>query len=164
MQAATGNRRRPVGIALVLGLCILLASPLPATAGDSARDWLERMAQATRALNYDGTFVYHNDDWMQSMRIIHRADENGTRERLVALTGEPREVIRDRTTVTCILPDDRSVVVGKSRMAAGTGAPAFDIGAGFVDHYHLSTQPGERVAGRDTQVVDVRPRDPYRYG
>ncbi len=128
-----------------------------------ASEWLEKMARASQSLNYDGTFVYRNGDRMESMRIIHRASPGGERERMFSLTGAAREVLRDSEKVTCILPDSQSVVVTKSRPRSVT-LRVFDPREGFAKHYELSSQPGERVAGRKTALIKVKPKDEYRYG
>ncbi|HSS66086.1 MAG TPA: sigma-E factor regulatory protein RseB domain-containing protein, partial [Gammaproteobacteria bacterium] len=128
-----------------------------------AGEWLEKMARAAQSLNYDGTFVYRNGDRMESMRIIHLATPAGERERMFSLTGAAREVLRDSEKVTCILPDNQSVVVKKSRPRSVT-LRVFDPREGFARHYDLSSQPGERVAGRKTALIKVTPKDEYRYG
>ena len=73
----------------------LLAVAGQAFAGDSARQWLDNMSNALQSLNYDGTFVYLHDGKLESMRIVHQASEQGVQERLMSLTGSPREVLRD---------------------------------------------------------------------
>ena len=105
-------------------LCLLpVAASIAAQANtDEAHMWLDKMMQAAQTLNYDGTFVYRQGDRVESMRIIHRADANGERERLVSLSGAPREVLRDNSNVVCILPDTQRVVVSKSRQrSSGSG-------------------------------------------
>lgn len=77
--------------------------------------WLAKMHNAAHMVNYDGTFVYGQNNEMTSMQIIHSVDKNGEFERLISLDGSGREVIRSGDTVTCILPDKKSVVVDKSR-------------------------------------------------
>ena len=74
-----------------------------------ARLWLEQMSAAMKNLDYDGTFVYQHDDQLEAMRILHRQDEGGERERLLSLTGSAREVLRDDRVVTCIMADSKSV-------------------------------------------------------
>ncbi len=150
----------------MLALCAIAVHAAKAEEDSTQRalDWLDRMAKATETRNYDGTFVYRNRDGLQSMRIIHRRDADGERERLISLTGMPREVIRDGRRVTCILPDSRSVVVAKSRAKGVSGRPEFEPREGYAEHYHLSLAGRERVAGRETQVVVVTPKDEYRYG
>ena len=151
--------------ALIGLLCSLFTQA--GVAGQSSEDpraSLERMAKAAQTLNYDGTFVYRNGATMQSMRIIHRSVDDGERERLVALSGAAREVIRDTERVTCILPDRQSVVVAKSRPRQFPHSKLLEPGAGFAKHYTLSEQRGERIAGRHTKLLSVVPHDRFRYG
>jgi len=157
--------RRAAALALAAAT-VLGAGPGAAeeTSGRDASYWLDRMMHATRSLNYDGTFVYRKGEHMESMRIVHRAGPDGERERLVSLSGAAREVIRDESRVTCILPDSASVVVSKSRprslLPAGVSGASEDI----ERYYSLAVEEGDRVAGRETQVIVVEPRDRYRYG
>jgi sigma-E factor negative regulatory protein RseB len=146
-------------------LCAVFANS--SVAGETLTDPqqnLDRMAQAAQTLNYDGTFVYRNGATIQSMRIIHRGGGEGERERLVALSGAAREVIRDSERVTCILPDSQTVVVAKSRPRTFPYSKLFASGTGFSRFYELRTGRGERVAGRHTQLVTVDPHDGFRYG
>lgn len=153
--------------------CALLIFVGPAPAAETnddamrAQRLLERVAEAATRLNYDGTFVYRNGDWMESMRIIHRAGNpggRGSQARLLSLSGAAREVIRDENRVTCILPDSESVQISKSKPRAVSGFSVFNPRGDFQQHYSLSTAAGERVAGRDTRQVSVMPKDMYRYG
>jgi sigma-E factor negative regulatory protein RseB len=127
--------------------------------------WLERMTHSAHTLNYDGVFVYSHGNSLNAMRIIHGVLPEGLeRERLVSLNGPPREVLRDNKLVTCILSDDRSVFVGKSR----SGAPFPPTLPGRVNELRelYSIELGEpgRVAGRAVTQVVIAPRDGYRYG
>ena len=76
---------------------------------------INKMTLASKQLNYDGIFIYKRGQRMDTMRIIHKSGENGESERLVSLTGIPREVIRNEDSITCIFPDDQAVMVNKSR-------------------------------------------------
>ncbi|MFT5449143.1 MAG: sigma-E factor negative regulatory protein RseB [Gammaproteobacteria bacterium] len=163
----------PFRLSRLLRPALLLALMLPGwvvAAGDDAmraQKLLERVAQVSVSLNYDGTFVYRNGDWMESLRIIHRAgsaDGPGPQSRLMSLSGAAREVIRDANRVTCILADSESVQVSKSKPRAVTGFSVFNPRGDFHHNYSLSTADGERVAGRGTRQVSVMPNDSYRYG
>ena len=152
-------------------LATLTAGTTAAPAGDDqeeVRGLLDRMVRATRSLDYIGTFVFRNGSMLQSMKIIHRADANGSRVRLVSLSGAAREVIRDGERVICILSDHRTVVVGKRRPGRLSPSSAFEpetaVGSGISEFYSLSNGGVERVADRDATVIDVRPKDRYRYG
>jgi len=165
-SALPDHMRVSVWLSVLSGvLCTLYANAV--LAGDGSEDpqlSLDRMARAAQTLNYDGTFVYRNGATMQSMRIIHRSGSEGERERLVALSGAAREVIRDRERVTCILPDRQSVVVAKSRPRQFPHSKLFESGSGFARFYSLSIERGERIAGRHTKLVSVVPHDRFRYG
>ena len=146
--------------AVLLGLALL---PGPGSAQDDAESWLMRLNDASKQQSFDGTFVYRNGDWMESMRILQRVSDRGTRARLVALSGEAREVLRDDNRVTCILPDSGAVLVSKKRpgvVSYSVFSPSREFGA----HYALALSEGERVAGRATRLLSVSPRDEFRYG
>jgi len=148
---------------LVLFLCLLPAVAHSAGEAD-AQQWLERMYEAVHGLNYDGIFVYRHNDRLQSMRIVHGVDELGERERLVSLNGPFREVVRDNDVVTCMLPDDKSVVVqeaGPRRTFPLTVPTHIER---LQRHYHLKLQGRDRVADLAARRVDIEPRDQFRYG
>ena len=74
----------------------------------SAHQLINQMSQANYELNYEGVFIYRRyNGQMDTMRIIHKVDENGVHERIVSLTGFAREVIRNKNSVICILPDEK---------------------------------------------------------
>jgi sigma-E factor negative regulatory protein RseB len=98
------------------------------------------------------------------MRIIHAVDESGEHERLVSLTGSPREVIRDQDKVTCILPEDSSLVVehaGPPRSFPVIQPAALDT---LRQYYDFSLRGGDRIAGLNALQISIIPRDRYRYG
>ena len=162
IQSTLKDERRLTPLALLLAL--LCSAPPVGAETPSAQDWLQRMTEAAQNLNYDGTFVFRSGDQLESMRIIHRADPQGERSRLVALSGEKREVLRDRTQVVCILPGDQTVVVTKTRPPSLFSSSILTAKEGFSKYYSLSVSGGDRVAGRVTEVLSLSPKDSYRYG
>ena len=152
---------------LILASIVLISSGSAARGQDSdlsPQQLINNMSRATHALNYDGIFVYRRGNQINTMRIIHKNGGDGEMERLVSLTGHPREVIRNRDTVTCIFPDNKSVMVEKSRnsqlMSTQLPQPIETIS----DFYRFTYVGPERVAGRTSRVVTIQPRDNYRYG
>ena len=161
---------RLTGVTLLVALAAAADRPQATYAADAdaIRGMLDRMVRASRSLDYIGTFVYRNGSMIRSMRIIHRADAGGSHERLVALSGAAREVIRDGERVTCIFPDDRAVVVTRRRPGRLYPSTAFDpevaIDSAIGEFYVLTSDGAERVADREANVISVRPKDRYRYG
>ena len=144
-------------------LPVLLAVAGQAFAEGSARQWLDGMSNALQSLNYDGTFVYLHDGKLETMRIVHQASEQGEQERLVSLTGSPREVLRDDKVVTCIMADSKSVMVGKSRPRSPFPMVPEDLDS-LSRYYQLEDVGEDRIAGHMTRVVTITPRDHFRYG
>ena len=120
--------------------------------------WLEKMHNAAHMINYEGTFVYGQNNELSSMQIIHSVDESGEFERLISLDGSGREVIRSGNTVTCVLPDKESVVVDKSRPDAEF-PPSFPSKIDQLEeYYHFQINGEGRVAGQKTKNILKRVR------
>jgi sigma-E factor negative regulatory protein RseB len=165
-------RNKPVikfspGIRVILPvLLISLSLPLFAEqeTSNQARQLINEMSRASRELNYDGVFVYRRDRRMDTMRLIHKADNNGEQERMVALTGYAREVIRNNKSVTCIFPDNQAVMVEKSRPRKFLAAQLPEPIEKVADFYSFSIGGKDRVAGRSSWIVNIVPKDDFRYG
>lgn len=155
-------KRTPVAYLAVF--VAVLAGVTSARADSDARGWLERMTMASRTLNYSGTFIYHHQGQLDAMRIVHVADEDGERERLMSLTGPKREILRDNQVVTCILGDRASVQVNRSRPRSPFPASFPESLARVEQYYTFRVGDLERVAGLECRVVEVVPADAYRYG
>src|SRR3984893_5073885 len=82
----------------------LAEEPVPA-------QWLERMNQALTTRNYDGTFSHWHGGHVEMLRIIHRVQDGTVSERLASLDGSGREFIRAGASLSCYLPDKRTVLV-----------------------------------------------------
>jgi sigma-E factor negative regulatory protein RseB len=144
-----------------------LALFLPAAAWcepRSAVDWLNRMSQAAHDLNYEGTFTYEHGGRMQTMQIFHGTSGEGERDRLIALDGASREVVREGGRVTAILPDHKAVVEEE----AGSGTPLPINVPTRIDQlesfYQIRVGGLGRVAGQAARKIMIVPRDRYRYG
>ena len=142
-------------------LSTLLSAPVIA---EPAMDWVQKMSDAMRNLNYKGDFVYLHENRLEGMRISHYRDEQGEKERLISLNGEAREVIRDNQSLTCIWPSSRKVIVDVSRK--NSFSPIFipeDI-VRLEKFYDMKLVGKDRVADMDAVIVHIDPRDKYRYG
>lgn len=149
--------------ALVVGVASCFVQAAYADPGEAVR-WLERVSNAARTLNYEGVFVYQHKGGLEAMRIIHRAEAGNETERLYSLTGAPREIIRDDEKVTCILPNNRSIVVDRRQI----GNPLSQLVPRDVQKlsraYDLDVTGEGRVADRAAAEVSIIPKDEYRFG
>ncbi|MEO0421654.1 MAG: MucB/RseB C-terminal domain-containing protein [Pseudomonadota bacterium] len=149
--------------ALLLGLAAVLASA-GALAGEPLA-WLQRMNAAVDGLNYTGTFVHLSGSESRTMQVVHRAatQSSPVAERLLSLDGPEREVLREDMVTRCTMPADRAVVIdsgGESPLRAAL--PNYE--GGVQDLYNITFLGEERVAGRRTRRIAVRPLDRYRFG
>lgn len=151
-----------------LFFCILfLQIPAYVLAGDNnltPQQLVARMSRATHELNYDGIFIYRHGRQLDTMRIIHKNGSNGEVERLVSLTGHPREVIRNNSSVTCIFPDNKAIIVEKSRPYDYPLAELLEPVNDIAKYYRISISGKDRVAGNAATIVTIQPNDNYRYG
>ncbi len=151
----------------LLSLMVLSQTVTAARAAEEnsdARQWLDRMSQSVRTLNYDGTFVYRSGDSMVAIRITHVVDKQGERERLVTLNGVRREVIRDHNGVTSILPDVNLVVFSKGRLGKPFPTKLLEDTKVVAAHYDITDVGLHRTMGQQAQVINIKPHDKYRYG
>jgi sigma-E factor negative regulatory protein RseB len=141
----------------------------PSTQGSPSKEqseamrWLEKIVEARRSISYEGRFVFLHGDRIVTMQVEHRAGPNGVRERLVALDGARREVLRDGDRVTCLMPHEQKLVVRRGR--ASRRWPPDDPSRlrRLPGLYDISLAAAERVADRDTQRIDVHSRRNHRY-
>lgn len=131
---------------------------------DTPQQWLERMAHSLRILNYQGTFVYASGPHIETLRLQHTVDEHGEREHLISLNGSPREVLRDGAAVTEILPGARSVFSHPDRQSVTFPLALGEAFAHLEQFYSFQLGDDDRIAERETQRIQVKPRDGYRYG
>ncbi len=125
--------------------------------------WLERMNEALTTRNYDGTFSHWHGGHVEMLRIIHRVQDGTVSERLASLDGSGREFIRTGASLSCYLPDKRTVLVEQRPPEESlVGFPAFnDQTASFYDIREVGRT---RLNRRDTHIIAVSPKDEYRYG
>lgn len=130
----------------------------------SALTLLNKMGEAIRSSNYYGTLVYMHGGRVESLKIVHKHDKEGESQRIVHLTGEAREIIRENDVVTCYMPESQSVFVGERRFNNHLLARLSKNFQEFTSQYYFEIDGTGRVAGRDTTIVAIRPKDNYRYG
>lgn len=144
---------------LLLGLMAL-----PATAGEDAMAQLVEMTNAVRQTNYDGVVVYSSGSRMETMRIVHGFDGETERERLVSLTGDAREIVRDGDAVICVLPRQRAKMVDERSTASLLPSVPAEALSRLSTFYDVKDMGRGRVADRPCRGIAVMPKDGYRYG
>lgn len=163
-RTARGTEVRQAIAFVVLSFAL---SPSQALGAEDPPAWLERMSYAVDFTNYEGTMVHIIGGDTSVLRITHRVENGRVTERISSDAGG-REIIRDEDEVTCIFPDQRTVLVEERDSSAKSTSPlrGWLGGAGRTStaFYNLAFAGSERVSGRDARIIAIRPKDAFRYG
>ncbi len=150
-------------LALLLPGFALGEPPSPQKEVEAAA-WLRKIYLASQKLSYTGTFVYRQGDRSESSRITRLVDSTSDTEKLEALDGMRREVIRKGDEVRCYLPD--SMIVKVDRRSNQLSFPALLPAqlSRLPEQYQVVKEEKTRIAGFDCQAIVLKPKDDLRYG
>ena len=129
-----------------------------------AFDWLQKIANAPRHLNYYGTFVYYAKDHMETSRITHRVDHQDEYEKIETLDGMARIVFRYNDEMKCFMPGRKKIFTERRSLRKFFPDLLPQPSIKIYENYHVETEKQGRVAGYDTQFVKLTPKDNLRYG
>ena len=135
-----------------------------ATPARDVRPWLTRIHEAASRQNFQGTFVVSGGGNVASARMAHFCEGANQFERIESLDGQARNVFRHNDVVHTVWPASRVVVVEQRDSLISFPSLLQAGGDGVADWYDIQTQGDERVAGREANVLIVRPKDAFRYG
>ena len=144
-----------------------VAAVLPTASPDEVRslnDWLMRMHQASVNRSYVGTFVVSAGGNMSSAKIWHACEGTEQVERVETLTGAPRSIFRHNDQVTTFMPQHK-VARSEKRESLGLFPQLFQSADSRIADFYKFRQEGlERVAGVDTDIIMLVPKDRLRFG
>jgi len=108
--------------------------------------------------------VHVLDGTAETLHIVHRTADGQSGERILSLDGPGGEFVRRGATVQGIFPD-RRIVVFESRSDASPLVSALPSRTTELEpHYEITLGGSARVAERPVQVLEIKPRDEFRYG
>lgn len=148
--------------ALLVGLAGVSSQAL--AQDGSPHDWLDRMTGAVQASNYEGTVIRIQNGEIEALKVVRVVKDGVIHEKVLVQEGNGLEIIRNGNEVQCILPDKKSVLVEEwnDQSTLFSSLPSSDIR--FGSEYDVSIVREDRVAGRKSVMIAIRPHDEYRYG
>lgn len=150
---------------LALALVLLATAAPLARAAEDGHAWLERMNQTLATASYSGEFRLEGQGYTERMRIVHRVRDGRVCERLVSLSGNRRELIRDGDEVTAYLPDRRVAIIERRPDRSGLLGRLPQSGAELERWYEVRLEGRvPELNGRPAAIIQVRPRDALRFG
>jgi sigma-E factor negative regulatory protein RseB len=136
----------------------------PAAQRKSAAALLNRIHDAAQQQNYEGTFVYQRGATVQSSRITHVATRgDGEYESLESLDGAPRRMLRHDDDMYTFVPERHLLVVEHRQSKDSFPALLSTSGDQVLGNYEPKMLGADRVAGLDSQVLELDPKDAYRF-
>lgn len=147
----------------VAAMTALAACSLTASAQSNPDELLDRMNEAVKVLDYEGTVFRRENGESETLRIVRKIIDGRINEKLVSLEGNGLEIIRIGNEVHCILPDKKTVLIEEwaDQSTLFSALPSSEIRYGA--EYDVSVVKEDRVAGRRTVMLAIRPHDNFRY-
>jgi len=127
------------------------------------RGWLMRIHEAATRSNYVGTLVNSAGGTVVSSRVAHYCEGRNELERIDALDGEARGMLRVNDEVRTLWPRLRVAVVEPVDPRASFPSLVSGSEQRIPDFYELQVQPAERVAGHDADRMLLKARDKARF-
>ncbi|MGI9135364.1 MAG: MucB/RseB C-terminal domain-containing protein, partial [Rhodoferax sp.] len=166
------HRLRAFGVALrlaaVLGAAALVAPGVPAQALPGSditiNTWLLRAHEASRYRAYAGTFVVSAGSSLSSARIWHVCQGDQQVERVESLSGTPRATFRRNDQVVTFFPESRVAVIETRESLGAFPGLLKSSDSDISDYYQLQRGGSERIAGFESEMVQLVPSDNWRYG
>ncbi|MEO6075506.1 MAG: MucB/RseB C-terminal domain-containing protein [Dokdonella sp.] len=158
-----GFRADVFAILRTFAICFGLLVEVPALAETPAPlEQLRQMAHSLRALDYEGSFIYQSGARVDTLRIVHSASGDES-ELLTRLSGPHSEATRHGQSIT--VNQDGKAPVSFAAGATARLLPLVPADAASLpnNNYRLRMTEPDRVAGYDTNVVDIAATDAYRY-
>lgn len=151
----------------VFALVAALAGPAWAgtdTPDADAAAWLQRIADASRKLPYEGIFVMQMGERMKTIQVENGANGSTSASRLVVLDGQQREIRCYRNESVTLVWDAKG-----QRLERRLGSRHFpDLlpqnTARLADNYIARLGGVDRVAGQECRTLELVPKDQYRWG
>jgi len=127
-------------------------------------EWLDQMASAVRSIDFEGTVIRRRNGQSEALKVFHKTVDGVVHEKIITQEGNGLEIIRNGNEVHCILPDRKAVLIEhwNDDSSLFSTLPGGELQ--FGSEYDLSIVREERVAGRLTLLLAIRPHDGYRFG
>ncbi len=127
------------------------------------QQWLEKMNVAMKILNYQGTVIFMKNGQLDTMKYRHSFADGVEQERLSSLNTPLREVTRKSNEVSCLFKETKQKVINHHPLDSSFIINLPPSNENLDKLYSLSLLGNESVAMLPAQILDIHPKDQYRY-
>ena len=139
----------------------LRADPLPP---QEAAAWLQKIADASRRLGYEGVFVFQHGGSAQTLMVSNRPSGGSGESRLMTMDGEQREVRCTQQSSVTLMVNGTQLRLEKRLNKRHFPDLLPEQASTLANWYNVQLGDPDRVAGRDCTQVEIQPKDIYRWG
>ena len=145
----------------IIALSLVLLLPLSTQADEKAQLLIEKMSNSAKTQDYKGFFTFERGSQSRSYFFAHKVEADKEHQRLVFMDGQPLEIIRKGHSLKCIHPGGKRLNAEHAHLEslANLGQAT----AGVWAHYSADIMGEQRIAGRQTTQVVLKPTDQHRY-
>ena len=154
----------------ILSYLLVMLITSAASAADVASDqpatqWLDKMSQAMRSINYDmAVVVQHGGKAIEPYRWRHGLVEGQSVEHLSLLNGPGRDIVRVGSQVSYYEPNVPAFSLASSSISGPFPATLLYDPQKLSVSYEFVLVGRSRVTGRATQQIRIVSKDNSRYG
>ncbi len=123
----------------------------------SVEDLLSKVSNALRTSDFRGRLTYEYSGKLEIVEISHTVIDGVEHDRIYYLNGPSRALVKNGRSADCLNHGRTLMQGGKVRLSSG-GFARLD------SSYNFKLLGSERVAGRNSWVVQILPKDNYRHG
>lgn len=150
---ALGQAARPVAA----------GAPSAVVVAADASAWLSRIQQAAANRSYQGTLLFSAGGALSTSKVVHICDGHQRYERIELLDGQARLQYRHNDQMLTLWPSTRLARLEQRDPVAEFPALPAAAPQRALDSYELQVLNKDRVAGREAEVLLLKPRDKLRF-
>lgn len=131
---------------------------------DDLFDMLQNISDIEKKESYKGVFVLRKSDQLSTIHISHGFDEQGVWERLESLNGKKKKVLRYNNRIISVYPNRKLVTLRQTKQPHSLHLQLPNNIEQLKSVYTVSRLNDDRIANHQSFVLDLIPKDKYRYG
>lgn len=146
-----------LSLAIVLAVVGVSSAASALDKTSSVAEILNQLGNSTKSQNYSGEFTYEHDGTIDMLRVVHAVIDGVEYERISHLNGPEKTFMRQGQSIDCVTAGNhllrgRRLTLSNGRMVS------------IDQNYQFHMRGEERIAGREALILQLLPKDPYRYG
>lgn len=152
---------------LIFGLILLCASANSALASEqeTAKQWLEKLSNSLRTLNFTTSFVVVKNNQAEPYHWFHGVNDEGSELEILSLLNGPRkDILRRDDIVSYISPGSPPYSIKTNYISSPIPSALRNDFNLLMDFYDVVSVGRSRVLGRLAQLIRIEPKDENRYG